>query len=157
MRKLTNIVHLKAERKSLSTSMGNAGVANPSVLKLLLTRFSNSKNGYLNLHEFTQAMRTSKGLDVKNVSNKDFVQLFTYFKQNDMNKTDDDFLSIDEFCRQVLPKGIVFAGKAAISRLFTDDNNTSSTSNISKFGEVKTYKMDNPPWDRDDETYNSKK
>ena len=49
MRKLINILHLKAERKSLSVSMGNAGVANPSVLKLLLTRFSNSKNEYLNL------------------------------------------------------------------------------------------------------------
>ena len=158
MRKLTNIVHLKAERKSLSTSMGNAGVANPSILKLLLIRFSNVKKGYLNSNEFIQAMRTSKGLDVKNVPNKDFNELFKYYNNKDPSKIDDDFLSINAFCKQVLPKGIVFAGKAAISRLFTDDNNNgNNTSSNSKFGEVATYKIDNPPWDRDNETYNSKK
>ena len=43
MRKLKRMVQQKAERKSLSTSMGNCSVPNPSVLKLLLCKFSKTK------------------------------------------------------------------------------------------------------------------
>eukprot|EP00944_MAST-04C_sp_MAST-4C-sp1_P003510 g3510.t1 len=154
MRKLKRIVQQKAERKSLSTSMGNCGVPNPSVLKLLLCKFSKDKKNYLNVTEFIQALRTSTGLDVKNVPDKDFVDLFNHMNSSNINDGDHKkYISIDAFCKMVIPQGIVFAGKAAISTLFADQNKTDARS--LRNGRIQ-YKFDNPPWDQDNSSYNSR-
>ena len=135
MRKLKRIVQQKAERKSLSTSMGNCGVPNPSVLKLLLCKFSKDKKNYLNVTEFIQALRTSTGLDVKNVPDKDFVDLFNHMNSSNINDGDHKkYISIDSFCKMVIPKGITYTGKAAISTLFVDQNTNDSQSSEEMVG-----------------------
>ena len=75
---------------------------------------------------------------------------------NSSNINDGDhkkYISIDAFCKMVIPQGIVFAGKAAISTLFADQNKTDARS--LRNGRIQ-YKFDNPPWDQDNSSYNSR-
>ena len=104
--------------------------------------------------EFIQALRTSAGLDVKNVPDKDFVDLFNHMRSSNIYGDDHkEYISIDTFCKMIIPKGISYAGKAAISTLFADQNTNDSQSQEN--GRIK-YKLDNPPWDQDNSSYNSR-
>ena len=133
--RLTNIIRMKAERKAISQAMGHSGVPNPKILKQLLLRFSQTLPGALTLAEFITAMRTTKGLDVKNITDPDLTNAFAHYGGHN-----DEGLSIDTFCNRVLPKGMYAAG---IARLMTDSSATSTE----HADAAMRYSLDAPPFD----------
>ena len=142
--RLKEIIRMKAERKALSTSMGNAGVPNPSVLKLLLLTFDSNKDNILSFKEFKSAMRTSRGLDVKSVTDEDLRLAIV-----DCGGSVENGISIETFCEQVLPRDCKYAGKAAITVLMT--NNAANERARGAEG----YKLHPPPYDFSKERFSS--
>ena len=63
------------------------------------------------------ALRTSAGLDVKNVPDKDFVDLFNHMSSSNIDGDGHkEYISIDIFCKMIIPKGIITQVKQQFQR-----------------------------------------
>jgi Ca2+-binding EF-hand superfamily protein len=127
-KKVAQMMREAAWNVARSDAMGSTATTNPDKLANIFRRFdssggSGSSSASLSLSDFKRAIRAPSSLSIRNVTDTDIENLFQEFAIKLCGAGgggDNARIPVAALVKEIVPSGLNFPGKAAITYLFTD-------------------------------------